>query len=140
VALADEHTSVVDGLGKTELVDASLETALQEILNLESQDVIELHAGLVEHTDTDETANESVTLEETLGVLLVKSQERTGGQLAMACACGWCCDVSDSAMGGCTHRAARRILDRVNWTRQTSRLLRRPYSPTSFSSVSLAHH
>jgi hypothetical protein len=36
-----------------------------------------------------------------------------------------------------THRAARRILERVNWTRQTSRLLRRPYSPTSLSSVSL---
>jgi hypothetical protein len=77
VALADEHTSVVDGLGKTELVDASLETALQEVLNLEGQDVIELHAGLVEHTDTDETANEGVTLEEALGVFLVKSQERT---------------------------------------------------------------
>lgn len=78
VALADEDTSVVDGLGETELVDAGLETALQEILNLQGQDVIELHAGLVEHTDTDETANEGVTLEEALGVLLVESQERTG--------------------------------------------------------------
>jgi hypothetical protein len=77
VALADEHTSVVDGLGKTKLVDTGLETALQEVLNLQGQDVIELHAGLVEHTDTDETANEGVTLEEALGVLLVKSQERT---------------------------------------------------------------
>jgi hypothetical protein len=77
VALADEDTSVVDGLGETELVDAGLETALQEVLNLEGQDVIELHAGLVEDTDTDETANESVTLEEALGVLLVESQERT---------------------------------------------------------------
>jgi hypothetical protein len=77
VALADEHTGVVDGLGKTELVDTGLETALQEVLNLEGQDVIELHAGLVKDTDTYETANESVTLEETLGVLLVESQERT---------------------------------------------------------------
>jgi hypothetical protein len=139
VALADEHTSVVDGLGKTELVDASLETALQEVLDLKSQDVIELHAGLVEHTNTDETANESVTLEEALGVFLVKSQERTGSislglrtQLVLRC--------QRQAQWRCTHRAARRILDRVNWTRQTSRLLRRPYSPTSFSSVSLAHH
>jgi hypothetical protein len=78
VALADEDTSVVDGLGETELVDASLETALQEVLYLQGQDVIELHAGLVEDTDTDETANEGVTLEETLGVLLVESEERTG--------------------------------------------------------------
>lgn len=36
-----------------------------------------------------------------------------------------------------TYRAARRILERVSWTRQTSRLLRRPYSPTSFNSESL---
>jgi hypothetical protein len=129
VALADEHTGVVDGLGKTELVHAGLETALQEVLNLEGQDVIEPHAGLVEHTDTDETANERVTLEKALGVLLVEREERTAA-------------VSDCHAGraATTYRAARRILDRVNCTRQTSRLLRRPYSPTSFSSVSLAHH
>ena len=77
MALADEDTSVVDGLSEAELVDAGLETALQEILNLKSQDVIELHTGLVEDTDTYETANESVTLEEALGVLLVESKKRT---------------------------------------------------------------
>ena len=77
MALADQDTSVVDGLGEAELVDAGLETALQEVLNLKGQDVIELHAGLVKDTDTHETANESVTLEETLGVLLVKSKKRT---------------------------------------------------------------
>ena len=77
MALADEHTSVVDGLGEAKLVDAGLEAALQEVLDLEGQDVIELHARLVEHTDTDETANEGVTLEEALGVLLVERQERT---------------------------------------------------------------
>jgi nucleoside-triphosphatase THEP1 len=77
VALADQDTSVVDRLGKTELVDAGLETALQEVLNLEGQDVIELHARLVKDTDTYETANEGVTLEEALGVLLVESKKRT---------------------------------------------------------------
>jgi len=77
VTLADEDTSVVDGLGKAELVHAGLETALQEVLDLEGQDVIELHARLVEDTDTDETADKGVTLEKALGVLLVKSQERT---------------------------------------------------------------
>ncbi len=68
---------MVDGLSETELVDAGLETALQEVLNLQGQDVIELHAGLVKDTDTYETANESVTLEEALGVLLVESKKRT---------------------------------------------------------------
>jgi hypothetical protein len=77
VPLADENTSMVNGLGKTELVDAGLETALQEILNLEGQHVIELHAGLVEDTDADETTNEGVTLEEALGVFLVESEKRT---------------------------------------------------------------
>lgn len=78
MALTDEHTGVVDGLGETELVDAGLETALQEILDLEGQDVIELHAGLVKDTDTDETANERIPLEKTLGVFLIECQERTG--------------------------------------------------------------
>jgi hypothetical protein len=137
VALADEHTSVVDGLGKTELVDAGLEAALQEVLNLKGQDVIELHAGLVKDTDTDETANESVTLEEALGVLLVKSQERTAA--VSKCFPGFKMR-RQRQRNWSTYRAARRILDRVSWTRQTSRLLRSPYSPTSFSSVSLSHH
>ena len=44
VTLSDENTSVVNRLGKTELVDTSLQTALQEILDFQSQHVIELHA------------------------------------------------------------------------------------------------
>lgn len=37
MTLADEDTGVVDRLGETELVDAGLKTALQEILNLQGQ-------------------------------------------------------------------------------------------------------
>lgn len=77
VALADQDTGVVDGLGETELVDTGLQAALQEILDLQGQDVIELHAGLVEHTDTDQTANEGIAFEETLGVLLVEGKKLT---------------------------------------------------------------
>ena len=77
MALTDEDTSVVDRFRKTKLVDASLQTALQEIFNLEGQHVIELHAGLVEHTDTDETANEGIAFEETLGVLLIEGKQLT---------------------------------------------------------------
>lgn len=77
MTLADQDTGVVDGLGETELVDTGLETTLHEVLNLQGQDVIELHAGLVEHTDTDETANEGISFEETLGVLLVESKKLT---------------------------------------------------------------
>ena len=78
VALADEDASVVDRLGQAALEDLGLETALQEVLDLEGQHVIETHARLVEHTDADETADEGVTLEETLGVLGVELQELTG--------------------------------------------------------------
>lgn len=77
VSLADEDTGVVDRLGETELVNAGLKTTLQEILNLQGQDVIELHARLVENTNANETANESITLEETLWVLLVESEKLT---------------------------------------------------------------
>ena len=81
VALADENTSVVDRLGEAELVDAGLQAALQEILDLEGKHVIELHAGLVEDTDTDQTANEGIAFEKTLGVLLVESKKLTVYQL-----------------------------------------------------------
>lgn len=74
MALANQDTSVVDGLGETELVDAGLEAALQEILDLEGQHVIELHAALVKDTDTDKTANQGVAFEQTLGVLLVEGK------------------------------------------------------------------
>ena len=78
VALLDQDTGVVDRLGEAKLVDASLETALQEVLNLQGKDVIELHAGLVEDTDAHKTANQGVTLEQALGVLLIESKELTG--------------------------------------------------------------
>jgi hypothetical protein len=78
VSLPDQNTGVVNGLCKTNLEDLSLQPALQEIFDFEGQDVIETHAGLVEHTDTDETTDEGVTLEETLGILGIELEELTG--------------------------------------------------------------
>lgn len=77
MTLLDQDTGVVDGLGQSKLVDTGLETTLQEILNLQSQHVIELHAGLVEHTDTDQTTDQSVSFEKALGVFLVKGEKFT---------------------------------------------------------------
>lgn len=77
VTLADENTGVVDSLGETQLEDASLKATLQEILDLQGEHVIELHARLIEDTDTDETANEGIAFEKTLGVLLVEGQKLT---------------------------------------------------------------
>ena len=69
---------MVDGLREAALEDLGLETALQEVLDLEGQHVIETHARLVEHTDAHQTANQGVTLEETLGVLGVELEQLTG--------------------------------------------------------------
>lgn len=56
-----------------------LEPSLQEVLGLEGKHVVETHAGVVEHTDTDETADQGVALEQALGVLVVELEEVTGG-------------------------------------------------------------
>ena len=78
MALANENTGVVDGLRETALKDLGLETTLQEVLNLEGQHVIETHARLVEDTDTDETADKGVTLEQPLGVFWIELKKFTG--------------------------------------------------------------
>jgi hypothetical protein len=127
MALFDEDTSMMNRLGETELVDTSLEAPFEEISHLEGEHVIEFHAGFVKHTDTDKSANQGVAFEETLGVLFVESQK-----LSMYVS------IKHSCVGvGKPDRAARRIFDSVSWTRQTSRLFRRPYSPTIFNSESL---
>ena len=77
MALPDEDTGVVNGLGQAALEDLGLETTLQEVLDLEGQHVVETHARLVEHTDANETANERVTLEETLGILGIELEKLT---------------------------------------------------------------
>ena len=69
---------MVDGLCKAGLEDLGLETTLQEVFDLQGQHVIETHTRLVEHTDADETANQGVTLEKTLGVLVIELEQLTG--------------------------------------------------------------
>lgn len=70
---------MVDALCEAELEDLRLQPSLQEVLDLQRQHVIETHAALVQHTDTHESANEGVTLEETLRILRIELQQFTGG-------------------------------------------------------------
>ena len=77
VSLLDENTGVVNRLGKAKLEDLGLESSLQEVLDTESKDVIELHLVLGKNTDADETSDQGVTLEKTLGVLLITGQKIT---------------------------------------------------------------
>ena len=46
--LADQHASVVHGLGKAELEDQGLQAALQEVLGGHGQHIIQLALGLVQ--------------------------------------------------------------------------------------------
>lgn len=45
VSLSDEDSGVVDGLGESELEDLGLESSLEEVLDLETENVIKLNFG-----------------------------------------------------------------------------------------------
>ena len=68
VPLPNQHPRVVHALGQSQLEHLGLQPALQKVFDLETEDVIELGFGFVEHTDADETADEGVSFEETFGV------------------------------------------------------------------------
>ena len=68
---------MVDRFCKTKLVDASLQTAFEEVFNLEGKHVIEFHAGFIEHTDSNQSADKGISFEESLGVFLVESEQLT---------------------------------------------------------------
>lgn len=59
--LSDENAGMVDRLSETSLEHLSLETALQEVLNLETEHVIELHLLLVQHSDPHQTTEKGIT-------------------------------------------------------------------------------
>jgi hypothetical protein len=69
VSLADEDTGVVDGLGQSQLEDLCLQASVEEVLNLESEDVIKLHLVFLKDSVAHQAAEKSVTLEQALGVL-----------------------------------------------------------------------
>jgi hypothetical protein len=82
---------VVHRLGQTTLEDLGLQSSLHEILGLQGQDVIESHTGVIQHTDSDQSSDQGVTLEESLGVLVVELEQFSGGSsdlwnvLSIAC-------------------------------------------------------
>jgi hypothetical protein len=66
-------------LNSPALEDLGLQPPLQKVLDLEGQDVIQPHPRVIEHSDPHESSDQGVTLEETLGVLVVELQELSGG-------------------------------------------------------------
>ena len=70
---------MVDTLSQPTLEYLSLESPLQEILNFQSQHIIETHTALIKHTNTNQSSDESVSLEETFGIFIVKLEKFTSG-------------------------------------------------------------
>ena len=78
VALLDEDTGVVDGLGKTLIVDLGLKTAVQELLGGQLQDEIKFELIIGQKTVTAHPTKESSSFEDALGVLGVHGQQCSG--------------------------------------------------------------
>ena len=62
--LPDEDTGVVDALGESQFEDLGLETALHEVLDTQTEHVIELHFGLIQHSNTHKTTQKGVSYKE----------------------------------------------------------------------------
>lgn len=60
MSLLDENTGMVDGLGQTQLEHLGLQAALQEVLWLETQHVIKLHAALLQHAGPHQATQQSI--------------------------------------------------------------------------------
>jgi hypothetical protein len=67
----------MDTLCQPALENLRLQSPFQEIFDLQSQHVIQSHAGFVQHSDTNESANKCVTLEKTLGIFVIKLKKLT---------------------------------------------------------------
>ena len=78
VPLSDQDSSVVDRLGQSALEDLGLQSSLHEVFGLQGQDVIESHTGVVQDTNSHQSSDQGVTLEESLGVLVVELEQFSG--------------------------------------------------------------
>lgn len=77
VSLGNQDSSVVDRSGQTQLENLSLQSSLQEILDSQSQDVIQLHLVLTQDTNSHQSSDQSVTFEQSLLVLVISGKQVT---------------------------------------------------------------
>jgi hypothetical protein len=79
VALSDQDTGVVDGLGKALLVNLGLKTALKQLLGSQLKDGIQLEFIISQKSVSVHTTKKGRTLEDSLRILGVQGQQHTGG-------------------------------------------------------------
>ena len=77
MTLPNQYACVVDTLRQAKLENLCLKATLQEILNLQSQHVIQTHASLIEHTNANQTTDKGIAFEETLGVFCIELKQLT---------------------------------------------------------------
>ena len=77
VSLTNQHTSMMNRLGKTELEYLRLQSAIHQLRSAQLQNVIQLLLLLRHQTQTSHTTNDSSTLENTTRILLIQSQQFT---------------------------------------------------------------
>ena len=78
VSLSDKDSGVMDAGSELSLGNEGLESSFHELVNGQTEDVIELSLVLLQQTELDNSSNESVTLEDSLGIVVLKSEKLSG--------------------------------------------------------------
>ena len=81
MSLPDQNSGVMNGACTTNFIlsDQSLESSLHELVESKTEYVIELLLILLQQTKLDNSSDESVSLEQSSGILFVKGHEFSGG-------------------------------------------------------------
>ena len=75
--LPDQDTGVMDRLSHTRLEDKGLKSSLEEVLDSQSQDVIEFVLAFVQNTIPVHSSKKCFTFKDTTWVLLIKGKKHS---------------------------------------------------------------
>lgn len=75
VSLSDQYSSMMDRLCESMLEDLRLEPSFHEVFDLQSKDVIELHLGFLEDSESDQSSQDCISFEESFRILLIQSKQ-----------------------------------------------------------------
>ena len=71
----DQNTRMMNGSRKSKAENNCLQPTFKEVFGAQRQDIVQFPARVVQHTETDEPANECITLKEAFRVFFVKSEQ-----------------------------------------------------------------
>ena len=79
MSLSDHDSGVMHGGGQLSLGDQGLESSLHELVDGESENVIELSLVLLEEAELDYSADDGVSFELSSGIIFGKGEKSSGG-------------------------------------------------------------